>query len=505
MSQKILTHSTSKPEYKITKIIKSILMIAVIATSASYAHTPSFATSFNDVENHWAKSYIETASTYNAISGYTDGTFKPNAKIKRIEFIAIIVNSQGIDVRSPEKDEYWGQPFIEAALKSGLILSDEYGDLDELTFDQNISREEMASIVVNAYIYSGRLVEPTAMNEVSSKLTDLDTVSPRYYNRAIESVALGFISGDSNGTFSPKEHATRAQAAVLSYKLLAKLGVLTDEVLPENIVLSKTSINQGDLLKITLYHVTDTSAITLIQDLYPSFKWYDTGTSGVLEGYIPTNYSTTPGKHTLKIVNAVTGNTSTQTIVVTQRNFRVQNLTIDPGVESSTKTDEAYAQYRKYFNPSREVSSPIKYYTESFLLPVKGKLTTEFGESRIVNNALTTYRHAGIDIAAPRNTDVLATNTGKVMLAMHLTITGNSIVIDHGEGLFSVYFHLDKLFVNEGDLVTRGQRIGAVGSTGFSTGPHLHFTMSYYRFDIEPGFILYGESITKQNYLELMK
>jgi murein DD-endopeptidase MepM/ murein hydrolase activator NlpD len=147
----------------------------------------------------------------------------------------------------------------------------------------------------------------------------------------------------------------------------------------------------------------------------------------------------------------------------------------------------------------------VKYYTESFLLPTQGKLTTEFGEARYVNGSLTTYRHAGIDIAAPRNADVLATNTGKVMLAMPLIITGNSIVIDHGEGLFSVYFHLDKLFVKEGEMVTRGQLIGAVGSTGFSTGPHLHFTMSYYRFDIEPGFLLYGETITKGNYLNLMK
>ena len=91
------------------------------------------------------------------------------------------------------------------------------------------------------------------------------------------------------------------------------------------------------------------------------------------------------------------------------------------------------------------------------------------------------------------------------MLAMPLIITGNSIVIDHGEGLFSVYFHLDKIFVKEGEMVTRGQLVGAVGSTGFSTGPHLHFTMSYYRFDIEPGFLLYGETITKGNYLNLMK
>ena len=484
---------------------KILLLFFGILVMSIFSFSPTFATTFRDVQNHWAKSYIDIASTYNAVSGYTDGSFKPNDNIQRIEFIAIIINSQGTNVRALSKDEYWGQPFIDAAVKSGIISSDEYGAMDESTFAENITREEMASIVVNAYISSGGIIDPVSTEEANSKLSDLETVSPRYYSSAIDAVALDFITGYSNGTFSPKHYATRAQATVLSFKLLVKLGVLSEADLPENIVLSKLKLNQGDLLKITLYHTNNTSVLTLTQDLYPSFKWYETGTEGVLEGYIPTNYSTAPGVYDLTLINNKTGKSSSQSLEIVQRDFRVQNLTIDPSVESSTKNDAAYAQYREYFNPSREVSLPTKYYTESFLLPVNGKLTTEFGESRIVNNALTTYRHAGIDIAAPLGSDVIATNAGKVMLSMHLTITGNSVVIDHGEGLFSVYFHLDKRFVSEGDLVTRGQLIGAVGSTGFSTGPHLHFTMSYYRFDIEPGYILYGESITKQNYMNLMK
>jgi murein DD-endopeptidase MepM/ murein hydrolase activator NlpD len=224
-----------------------------------------------------------------------------------------------------------------------------------------------------------------------------------------------------------------------------------------------------------------------------------------LQGYLPSNYSTKPGVYNLKFKNVETGITSTRHVEVVKRAFRVQNLTVDPNIESSTRNDEAYAQYRKYFNPSREVSSPVKYYTDAFILPARGKITTEFGESRYVNGSLTTYRHAGIDIAAPRHTEVLSTNAGKVVLAMPLILTGNSIVIDHGEGLFSVYLHLEKMSVAEGTIVERGELIGTVGSTGFSTGPHLHFTMSYYRFDIEPGFMIYGKSITKENYLQLMK
>lgn len=489
--------------YKHGKRILSLILTALIIISIINLGTPSSAANLSDIDNHWAKSYIEMVSSHNIVSGYPDGTFKPNDNIKRIEFISIITNSQGIDIRSKSTGEYWGQPFIQAALKNDLITYNEYGNMEEATFNKNISREEMTSIIVKAYTKSGGLIDPSALNKASLSLKDFDKVSPSYYDSAIASVALDFITGYPDKTFAPKQFATRAEAAILSYKFLIKRGILTADELKENIMISKSILEQGDMLKITIHHVASSFAISLVQDLYPDFKWYDN--QGVIQGYIPTNYNTKPGVYTLNFTNTKTGNITTKNIQIVARDFRVQNLKVNSSIESSTRTDEANEEYRKYFNPSRDISSPVKYYTEPFILPTKGRLTTEFGESRNVNGSPTSYRHAGLDIAAPQNTDVLSTNRGKVVLAMPLILTGNSIVIDHGEGLFSVYFHLDKLFVYKGELVERGRIIGAVGSTGFSTGPHLHFTMSYYRNNIEPGYIIYGKSITKNNYLELMK
>lgn len=479
------------------------LAILIITISTIGIEKPSLAVDFTDIDNHWAKSYVELISSHNAVSGYPDRTFKPDDNIKRIEFIAIMVNSQDIDMPSNSKGEYWGEPFIQAAIKNKLITYNEYGDMDEETFNKNISREEMASIVVNAYMKSVDLIHPSIIDKASLSLKDFHKVSPKYYENAVASVALDFINGYPDETFAPKQYASRAEAAVLSYRLLAKLGITSDEELKENILISKNKLEQGDILKINIHHVDNASTISLVQDLYPDFKWYDN--KDVIQGYIPTNYNIKPSVYTLEFTNTETGNMTTKDIQILPRDFRVQYLRVDSSIESSTRTDEAYEEYRKYFNPSRDISSPVKYYTEPFLLPTKGRLTTEFGETRSVNGALTTYRHSGLDIAAPKNTPVLSTNTGKVTLSMPLTLTGNSIVIDHGEGLFSVYFHLDKLFVSQGELVERGQLIGEVGSTGFSTGPHLHFTMSYHRFNIEPGHIIFGKSITKNNYVELMK
>ncbi len=476
----------------IKKSLNLILVIALISVITMTTAPHSFAASFSDIDNHWAKSYIETVATYDAISGYPDGSFKPNSNITRIEFITIMVNSQGINVSSPVKGQYWGEPIIEAALNSGLILNNEYGNMSQSTFDKNISREEMASIVVNAYIKSGGVVDPLVLHRATTRLNDFDSVSPNYYEKVIASVAMDFITGYPEGTFAPKQNASRSEATVVSYRLLQKMGIINSK-LPENIIISKDKLKQGDLLKITIHHVSDTSIISLVQDLYPDFKWDES--KDFIQGYIPTNYNTSPGVYSLKFTNSETGRKSTKDIQIIPRDFRVQKLKVDSSIEASTKTEAANAEYRKYFNPSRDNSSPVKYYTEPFLIPVKGRLTTEFGESRTVNGAATSYRHSGLDIAAPRGTNVLATNRGKVNFSMPLILTGNSIVIDHGEGLFSVYFHLDKLSVKEGEIVERGQKIGEVGSTGFSTGPHLHFTMSYYKVSIEPGYFLYGESI----------
>lgn len=489
--------------YKNGKRILGLILAIIIVISTINLGIPSIASNFSDLDNHWAKPYIETVASYKVVSGYPDSSFKPNDKIKRIEFITMIVNSQGIDIRSPSKGEHWGQPIIEVALQNGLITYNEYGNMNEATFNKNISREEMASIVVNAYIQSLGSIDPFSLNKASLSLKDFNKVSASYYDKAIASVALGLIKGYPDKTFAPKQNANRAEASILSYRYLVKLGIIKDGYFTEDIIISKNRLEQGDVLKISIHNLANSSEISLVQDLNPDFKWLDD--NGVISGYIPTNYNTKPGIYNLKFTNIQTGNITTKNIEVLARNFRVQRLTVDSSIESSTRTDEGNEEYRKYFHPSRDISSPVKYYTEPFILPTKGRLTTEFGESRTVNNAPTSYRHSGLDIAAPRNTDVLSTNTGKVTLAMPLILTGNSIVVDHGEGLFSVYLHLDKLFVKKGDLVKRGQLIGAVGSTGFSTGPHLHFTMSYYRTNIEPGHIIYGKSITKNNYLELMK
>lgn len=173
--------------------------------------------------------------------------------------------------------------------------------------------------------------------------------------------------------------------------------------------------------------------------------------------------------------------TKTRFITIREKNFKVQYLTVSEEMNDTNNNDEAIIEFAQLVKPARTVSSPEKLWEGPFIMPIEGTLTTDYAEIRYVNNEPSSSRHSGIDLAAPIGTEVKAPNNGIVTFAMNgLLSPGNTIVIDHGLGLFSSYYHLDSILVKEGETVEKGDVIGTVGSTGFSTGPHLHYAISIY-------------------------
>ncbi|MDF2610613.1 MAG: peptidase [Lachnospiraceae bacterium] len=126
-----------------------------------------------------------------------------------------------------------------------------------------------------------------------------------------------------------------------------------------------------------------------------------------------------------------------------------------------------------------------------FLWPVpsSGRITSTFGYRNQPTAGASTY-HRGIDIGAPSGTDIVASMSGTVVTAAYSVSAGNYIMISHGGGVYTVYMHCSKLLVSVGDEVSKGEVIGKVGSTGYSTGPHLHF-----------GISIDGEYVNPQNYV----
>jgi murein DD-endopeptidase MepM/ murein hydrolase activator NlpD len=120
-----------------------------------------------------------------------------------------------------------------------------------------------------------------------------------------------------------------------------------------------------------------------------------------------------------------------------------------------------------------------------FIMPLDNKISTAYGLKRIINKKKISF-HKGIDIKGRQGEEVKASNRGRVVLAEEFFFGGNTVVIDHGMGIYTVYMHLDKFNVKHGDTVSKGDIIGYVGSSGRSSGPHLHFGVKLSNISINP-------------------
>jgi len=121
-----------------------------------------------------------------------------------------------------------------------------------------------------------------------------------------------------------------------------------------------------------------------------------------------------------------------------------------------------------------------------FVLPVKGKIVGEYGVKRMAGGAFL-WSHKGVDLNVPEGTPVRAGNSGEVILAEEgFYVHGKTVMIDHGQGVTTIYLHLKSINVRKGDKITKGQIIGKVGETGLATGPHLHWGLYVHGVPVDP-------------------
>ena len=143
---------------------------------------------------------------------------------------------------------------------------------------------------------------------------------------------------------------------------------------------------------------------------------------------------------------------------------------------------ETKAEAFKTLSPGRE-------WKGSFAPPVNAEISDVFGVERVFNGSVQST-HQGLDFRVSSGTSVAAVNSGRIILARALFFEGNCVVIDHGQGLLTLYLHLSKFFVNEGDDVKKGQPIGLSGGTGRATGPHLHLAVRWQGVYLDPQVLL---------------
>jgi hypothetical protein len=183
-------------------------------------------------------------------------------------------------------------------------------------------------------------------------------------------------------------------------------------------------------------------------------------------------------------------------IVVTPRDWPVERIvgvppeTVNPPPEVAARIEREQA----LVSAARVRDDAREDFTRQFAWPVQGRISGRFGNQRVYvlpdGTDVPKTPHSGMDIAAPEGTPVLAPAPGIVRFTGDLYLTGNTILLDHGHGISSNFLHLSRIDVHVGQRVEQGQAIGAVGSTGRATGPHLHWGMNWFETRIDPLLVL---------------
>lgn len=241
--------------------------------------------------------------------------------------------------------------------------------------------------------------------------------------------------------------------------------------------------SQGDTVVIISTESTHTGSAptVLINDVaYPTFAIGN----GRYRTFLPTSPLHPSGEYIIRVEGP--DGTRNPMVWLSDRSFRTQYINLPPG-SSSLGTDYEFDRVDAF----KQILSPEKFWQGPFLRPSPGRVSSEYGVRRYYNGVFANnYYHRGVDYAAATGTPVIAPAAGRVALVGRVSdgfeLHGNTIGIDHGQGVESIFIHLNSISVREGDFVPAGQVIGTIGSTGASTGPHLHWGLYVSGVAVDP-------------------
>jgi murein DD-endopeptidase MepM/ murein hydrolase activator NlpD len=254
---------------------------------------------------------------------------------------------------------------------------------------------------------------------------------------------------------------------------------------------SPHEVKQGDVLSVI---VKPEAALTSVAgDLDETPIYFYEQAKGVLAGIAGVDLAALPGHHSLRVAAVYPDGRPFEQVFAVEveaGGFEVQRLTLTKEmVELKGKLLERYLAEHKRIKEVLSQVRPQRLWSQPFIRPVDGPITSAFGLRRILNGEERSP-HSGVDIGAPLGAEVLACNSGIVVFARELYLEGKTIIMDHGFGLYSIYMHLSEMRVKERDTVGIGDCIGLVGATGRVTGPHLHWGIKLLGARVDPFSLL---------------
>lgn len=204
---------------------------------------------------------------------------------------------------------------------------------------------------------------------------------------------------------------------------------------------------------------------------------------------IPFSYYEKPENKKLSIEYIENGIAKKESLLlkVIDGNYAKEQIKVNPAKvnpkskEVRKRISKEYAQAMKIYT----TVTPKSYISRPFIQPLTSKITSAFGKARIYNGSLKGY-HSGTDFRASMGTPIVAANDGKVVLVAKRFYSGGTVILDHGEGIYTCYFHMSKFAVTKGEMVKRGELLGKSGQSGRVTGPHLHFSARINGVQVDP-------------------
>jgi murein DD-endopeptidase MepM/ murein hydrolase activator NlpD len=238
--------------------------------------------------------------------------------------------------------------------------------------------------------------------------------------------------------------------------------------------LSGSEAPEGGVVRVTL----QTSSKTKAEDVTATFDgkeipFYPLQEPGRFGAVFGVQHDFKPGQAELEV--HVGDKKASLPFAVLDGGFKSERITVDPKHVNPPKSElKRIMEEQHEIGVIYKTITREKYWGGPFVLPIESPVTSPFGVKRMYNGEQRNF-HPGMDLKAPQGTEIHAPAAGRVVLAKFLYFTGNTVGIDHGYGVITLYAHMSKIEVKVGDKVDTGQVLGLSGKTGRASGPHLHW------------------------------
>lgn len=241
------------------------------------------------------------------------------------------------------------------------------------------------------------------------------------------------------------------------------------------------SVKQGETVTVIIRNAKgnfEDGSVVLGEKKVPLFLQ----NTGDYVGLLPISVTQKPQTYNLQVLDGRGKTQHTEAVTVKSANFPRQNIS----VSKTTKGLEPLPGEMEAIGGLKNAVSDTRFWSEPFNSPTPDCMNSLFGVLRYHNGKPTGDYHKGVDLRSPSGRPVKAITSGKIQISKMYRLHGGTIGIDHGQGISSIYIHLSKLAKKEGDFVKAGETVGYVGSTGFATGPHLHWGLYVNGLPVNP-------------------